>query len=46
MTLPMHGNMIDCAKNRDDDWEKRFRLESCNKHVAVYHSLYVWLESD
>ena len=42
MTLPLRGNLIFCARERDDEWGKAVlgRLESCNDLVAeeaIYH---------
>ena len=42
-TLPLHGIVIDCAKQRNDDWGKKVlaRMENCIDLVAaeaVYHS--------
>ena len=45
-TLPLHGIVIDCVKQRNDDWGKKVlaRMEHCIAMVsaeAVYNSKYM-----
>ena len=45
-TLPIHATLIQCAKERNDDWGQAVlaRLERCNDLVAaeaVYHSSFM-----